>query len=234
VNLFQKEKKRKSRKPIQVKKITAYNQPDCEEIMDNSTDVSSLPGLLNILRVQDDEGAEDKAARAVAFKAAWDKTSPAIREGQNDEGDTVLQFMAVHGFEGLIQDVLHDAPSLAGKATHARGEYPIHTAILNGFSGSEEALAVVNKLFECDPQSGGYKTLQGRTALHYAARYGSLEMVKCCYENYQGNIDEEDRDGMTALAWAVNEGQEAVQAYLIEQGADQDLVNLRSRTQASM
>nr|MCH9716902.1 hypothetical protein [Gammaproteobacteria bacterium] len=69
--------------------------------MDNSTDKSILQGLLNILRLQDDEGAEDKAARAVAFKQAWDKTSPAMRDGQNDEGDTVLQFMAVHGFDGL-------------------------------------------------------------------------------------------------------------------------------------
>ena len=202
--------------------------------MDNSTDKSILQGLLNVLRLQDDEGAEEKAARAMAFKEAWDRTSPAMREGQNDEGDTVLQFMAVHGFDGLIQDVLQQAPHLAEKATKARGEYPIHTAILNERAGSGEALAVVNKLFECDPKSWEYKTLNGRTALHYAARYGSRDMVECCYQKSQGGIDEEDRDGMTALAWAIDAGNEAARTYLIEQGADENLVNLRSRTQVGM
>lgn len=60
---------------------------------------------------------------------------------------------------------------------------------------------------------------KGRSALHWAAFFGSMEMVKCIIE-CGGDVNIQDSLGWTPLHCAAVAGHAAVVAYLVEKGAD--------------
>ncbi|MYM22246.1 ankyrin repeat domain-containing protein [Duganella sp. FT135W] len=69
---------------------------------------------------------------------------------------------------------------------------------------------------------GAQVNQKGWTALHYAAAAGSVEITTILLDKH-AYIDAESPSGMTPLMIAAREGQEAVVALLLEQGADATL-----------
>lgn len=186
------------------------------------------PPLFNTLERAGIESPEKIAAREQAFRLLWNATDADTRISQDAEGNTVLQLMAVYGFDKLVPEVLQQAPELASRYMKTTGEYPIHTAILNN------QLDVAEALFDIDTATAGYKTFKLQSPLHYAAHYGSEAMVLLCCEHHRQHardIDEHDRAGKTALAYAKQRNHTGIADYLIDQGADETRVN--SRTESS-
>ncbi len=140
-----------------------------------------------------------------------------MHRAQNQEGQTLLHAMVVYGFENLILDILQDMPELALKHAKKNREYPIHTAVSN------HQLDVVKLLLEVSGVAR-LKNDMNQTALHYAARFGSQDMVQLCCKHRAGNIDEKDRAGKTPLALAKEENTPDVEAILIARGADENLL----------
>ncbi len=129
------------------------------------------------------------------FKLLWEHTAPEIRTGQDELGSTVLHLMAIHGFDRLADDVLQQAPQLSCMArSYHTQDYPIHSAILN----DQCAVAVI--LLARDAQTWTYLNALGQTPLHVAAQSGSKALLMICCEHHQGDIDQVDREGQTALA----------------------------------
>jgi ankyrin repeat protein len=131
--------------------------------------------------------------------------------GQHDrDGNTALHQMASHGFEQIIEQVLCLNPRLAFLKNNA-SLYPVHTAILNQQSGSLKQLLKID----------GVATLSDskeRVPLHYAARYGTPDMVdQCCLATR--DIDITDKADKTPLIWAAETGNQDALEFLLAKGA---------------
>ncbi len=185
--------------------------------------------IFNVLTVFGEDGVAQRASRAVIFRQLWDVTNTDIRAGEDNDGYTVLQLMAIFGFDVLIQETLLREPSLAKKTMRHTLDYPIHTAILNAMVNQhgEHGLAVIKALFESDPDCATYRNAKGQTALHYAVCYGHLDMVEYCTQYYNNRLDEIDHDGITALGMldSSSESADEIRGYLIGQGAHEPVVS---------
>ncbi|MDF1683080.1 MAG: ankyrin repeat domain-containing protein [Legionellaceae bacterium] len=173
--------------------------------------------LFSCLKCNISDTPEIKATREQIFGLLWDKSSEQLMH-QDNEGNTVLQLMAVDDYHNLIRTCLNQAPQLSGM--HARfqnGVYPIHNAILNNAYASAQAL------FESDNNTSQYLDDQAQSPLHYAARYGTLEMVQLCCKHQKDEINAYDKEEKTALNWAKDSGaDDAIINYLVQQGAEEN------------
>ena len=119
--------------------------------------------------------------------------APQTMTKRDGSGDSVAHLMAKNGFYRLLSDLaVRHKPAIFYKNNHSR--YPIHTAILNG------ELDIARLLFKID----GVASLvaeEGRIPLHFAAQYGSAEMVQLCCE-FTPDINARDKTGKTALILA--------------------------------
>jgi ankyrin repeat protein len=174
--------------------------------------------LFQVLELTVSDGPKELKKRALEFKQLWDNASPEVRRAQNAAGQTILHLMVIYGFEMLIPDILKEIPALALRHAKNNNECPIHIAIAN------HQIAVAKLLFEV-PGVANLRNSKNQTALHYAARFGSQEMVLLCCQKRVGHIDEKDRLGNTALALAQAENTPDVEAVLIAQGADGNVVS---------
>jgi uncharacterized protein len=190
----------------------------------HALNIDGQPPLFNALECAISDTPEIKATRAEAFNLLWDNTTEK-RLSQDKQGNTVLHLMAVYGFEHLIRDYIEEVRQLADVPTYYNDRtYPIHKAILNRRFDAAKAL------FELDPKTPHYRDKNNQSPLHYAVRYGPKDMVELCCEHQKNNLDERDRNGKTALAWAIEGGRTEVKEYLIQQGADEDAANSRTAT----
>ncbi|MDX2346693.1 MAG: ankyrin repeat domain-containing protein [Legionella sp.] len=173
--------------------------------------------LFQALELTRSDGPKEIKTKAAEFKALWARATPDVCRAQNSAGQTVLQLMVVYGFNLLIPFILQDMPELALRHAKQNNEYPIHTAILN------HEIDVVQLLLEV-PGVSNLRNDRNQSILHYAARFGSQDMMLLCCKKRAGNIDEKDRFGKTPLALAREENSPDVEAVLIAQGADGNLV----------
>lgn len=190
----------------------------------NALNINNQPPLFSVLTRGGLESAANIAIREEIFDVLWHATTPAIRKSQDKYGNTVLQLMAVYNFDQLADKILKQAPDLASRPMRTTGEYPIHTAILNN------SLNVAKVLFDADPETAHRKTLTLCSPLHYAARYGSKDMVELCCKHQKNTIDVVDREGKTPLAWAIEANRSDIKDFLIAQGADETLLHLNTST----
>lgn len=98
--------------------------------------------------------------------------APELITERDNAGNNLIHHMAQAGFDDLMSEVLQKKPHLAFTANH-RGEYPIHTAILN------KQTKALSRLLQLKGASA-LEDARKRTALHYAACYGTALMVKLC------------------------------------------------------
>jgi ankyrin repeat protein len=136
-------------------------------------------------------------------------------------GDTVFQLMAVNGFTILMAEVLKEDTQLAfykNNFTH----YPIHTAILNQQIDICRLLLVI-------PKVASLADVDKRVALHYAARYGTKDMVElCCKASTDLNI--RDSYNKTPLILAAEAQNMNGIHVLIDHGADAALTDFEGNS----
>lgn len=136
--------------------------------------------------------------------------APEMMEHLDKSGDSIFHLMAAQGFISLLNENLDTYSKLAFlKNNHCH--YPIHISILNGQFLITRALLTLEGT---DSLIDAHK----QTPLHYAARYGTTEMVAiCCSLN---NLNALDTEGKTPLIWAVQSDNLDGAQVLIQKGAD--------------
>ena len=162
------------------------------------------------------DGPKEVVKKTADFKVLWARATPEVRRAQNEAGQTVLHLMIIYGFEALIPGLLKEMPELASRHAKKDSEYPIHVAV------AHHQLEIAALLFEI-PGVARLKNKLNQTALHYAARLGSQDMMKLCCEKRRGDINEKDRTGKTPLGLAKEDNTPDVEAVLIAYGADENL-----------
>jgi uncharacterized protein len=151
-----------------------------------------------------DEG-DEKERREAIFRLLWGADPDTVLHVDED-GNTVLHQMARYGFDELARDVLTKHPNLALLPNH-QGECPIHRAVLSN------RLDVVKALFHVEGVSSlvDYKL---SSALHLAARSGTLEMVTLCCKQSPEMLNKKDRFNNTPYALAGRFNTPETQEYL--------------------
>lgn len=194
----------------------------------NVLNIDNQPPLLSAV----DLHPKNRTASEAIFRILWEKTDENLRFCRDRFGNNVLHLIATFGFDELVEEVFHANPELAGQATAFNAhECPIHLAILN------KKESIVQKLLTLDNKSLTY--LNGshhQSALHYAARYGSEELLRECCRHFKvlpqpKDIDKRDDKGMTALAYAKERGDRVIEQILVDYGADESNVSYLGRTQ---
>lgn len=113
------------------------------------------------------------------FRALLSKAPDLINE-RDKEGNTIIHHMASAGSIVLMKEALAKHPPLAWLANH-KGEYPIHTAILHRKTQICAYLLRIKGM-------GAVVDARKRTALHYAANYGTPLMVELCCNAVPQNL----------------------------------------------
>ena len=169
--------------------------------------------LFEALELTLEDGPKEIQKKVVAFKALWDQASMDVRREKNKLGQNLLHMMDVYGFKQLIEETLQVMPELALQHAKLDGDYPIHTAVLN------HQIEVVQLLLAI-PGVARLKNSLHQSALHYAARFGSQDMMRLCCKFCAGEINAKDRLGRTPLALAQAENTPDVETVLMAHGAD--------------
>ena len=152
--------------------------------------------------------------------------APELFSCQDDAGDTLFHLMARHGLQSLFSHGLKLHPQGVLIANNL-DQYPIHTAILN------RQPAMVSFILAESPQQATLPDSKGQIALHYAARYGSTDVVNRCCIASPSLINSLDGEMRTPLMLAVEScnlfgnisSDINVLQILINHGADVTLVN---------
>lgn len=162
------------------------------------------------------DGDEDLKERKLKIFKYLKTKAPETLKHQDKSGNTVLHLIATYGYSSLIEDVLYSVPELfAVKNNHNR--YPIHTAIL------DNQIECVRPFISM-PNIEQLSDASGETALHYAARFSSKEMIALCSTAFE-TIDIPDDTGKTPLMAAAQTGNIETMKALLAEGADATLTD---------
>lgn len=150
--------------------------------------------------------ADDLKAKKVRIFKALMATAPETITHHDKSGNTVFHLMVVNGFFELLTSMLHENTEGAFYRNH-HSHYPIHSAILNNQIVAAKYLLAI-------PHVAALADAQHQVALHYAARYGSKEMMEiCCAATTDLNC--RDGSGKTALMLATEaQNVEAIQVLI--------------------
>lgn len=149
------------------------------------------------------------------------ETAPDTLNQLDENGDSVLQMMAINDFTTLMEGVLRSNNALAYKANN-HSHFPVHTAILNNNLESVRILLKENDMTNAADS-------KKRLPIHYAARYGGEEMLALCFDA-SSNIDPLDIQGKTPFMLAAEGGNESTMQALILRGANVNLTDAEGET----
>ncbi len=147
-------------------------------------------------------------------------------------GDTEFHTYAIQGSQDSFLNAYQKDTGAVHLVQNRQGELPIHTAILN------RQTDMVVFLLSTIPAYQSALASRGRSVLHYAACYGSAEMVRRCCTIVPQYINAMDEMGETPLMSAITASAlfvrssadlEILQA-LIDHDADVSLLNSNGRT----
>lgn len=150
-------------------------------------------------------------SRKIKIYQELQRALPIFKETPDSNGDTVCHLMAVNGFHTLVKDCLNINSGFALFQNH-NGQTPLHTAILHN------QLACANLLFAV-PDASKVADSKKRVPLHYAARNGSLEMIRLACD-YSVNLNSCDTDGKTAFILATERKRLSAMEELALRGVD--------------
>lgn len=149
--------------------------------------------------------------------------APESIKHQDKSGDSVCHLMAGDSeFNDLLEQTLKTSPALIAAPNHLK-QFPIHTAILNNKMNNARLLLESNTGVDMHPDR------DNRVALHYAAKYGSDEMLNLCIATSK-DINVRDAYNKTPLIIAAEAGNQEAITTLLHHHANPDLVDYEQQT----
>jgi len=175
------------------------------------------------LSIRDKNDKKMHSKKEHVFHLLWSNAPDSVMH-QDTSGDSVFHLMASNGFADLLSQTLEKAPEgIALRNNHTR--FPIHTAILNN------QLSVAKHLLEHASDIANDQTdSQGRAPLHYAAMYGSDDLVELCISATKDINKRDTLDQTPLILAAAAHNQTAAVHILIHHGADESLTDCNNRT----
>ncbi|KAE8294261.1 Serine/threonine-protein kinase TNNI3K [Larimichthys crocea] len=172
------------------------------EVGDRPLHLAAAKGLLGIVKLLMGEG------------------SKANVNAQDNEDHVPLHFCARFGHHEIVRFLLQGNFELQPHSVNIYGDTPLHLACYNGkFEAGKEIIQLSGT------ESLSKENIFSETALHSACTYGKdLEMVKFLLSQNAMNINHQGRDGHTALHSACFHGHIRLVQFLLDSGADMNLV----------
>lgn len=143
--------------------------------------------------------------------------TPEALSVQDKAGNTLLHLLAKHDFNLIVAELVAKNPKLAFVANNS-SLYPIHIAILNQQQKTIDVLLTIKGVSSL---ADGQECLP----IHYAARYGTSEMIQSCCNSTIAHLNSQDTQERTPLLWAAYVGNQEVLETLIKNGADLSLTD---------
>ncbi|XP_068176018.1 serine/threonine-protein kinase TNNI3K isoform X2 [Antennarius striatus] len=139
---------------------------------------------------------------------------------QDNEDHVPLHFCARFGHHEIVRFLLQGNFQAQPHCINIYGDTPLHLACYNGkFDAVKEIIQLSGT------ESLSKENIFSETALHSACTYGKdLEMVKFLLSQNAMNINHQGRDGHTALHSACFHGHIRLVQFLLDSGADMNLV----------
>ncbi|XP_044055815.1 serine/threonine-protein kinase TNNI3K isoform X3 [Siniperca chuatsi] len=146
--------------------------------------------------------------------------SKANVNAQDNEDHAPLHFCARFGHHEIVRFLLQGNFDVQPHSVNIYGDTPLHLACYNGkFEAGKEIIQFSGT------ESLSKENIFSETALHSACTYGKdLEMVKFLLSQNAMSINHQGRDGHTALHSACFHGHIRLVQFLLDSGADMNLV----------
>ncbi|XP_031719952.1 serine/threonine-protein kinase TNNI3K [Anarrhichthys ocellatus] len=172
------------------------------EVGDQPLHLAAAKGFLSIIKLLMGEGTK------------------ANINAQDNEDHVPLHFCARFGHHEIVRFLLQGNFDVQPHSVNIYGDTPLHMACYNG---KFEAAKEIIQLSGTDSLSK--ENIFSETALHSACTYGKdLEMVKFLLSQNAMSINNQGRDGHTALHSACFHGHIRLVQFLLDSGADMNLV----------
>uniref|UniRef100_A0A8C3G2V5 Serine/threonine-protein kinase TNNI3K n=1 Tax=Cyclopterus lumpus TaxID=8103 RepID=A0A8C3G2V5_CYCLU len=172
------------------------------EVGDQPLHLAAAKGFLSIIKLLMGEG------------------SKANVNAQDNEDHVPLHFCARFGHHEVVRFLLQGDFDVQPHSVNIYGDTPLHLACYNG---KFEAAKEIIQLSGTDSLSK--ENIFSETALHSACTYGKdLEMIKFLLSENAMSINNQGRDGHTALHSACFHGHIRLVQFLLDSGADMNLV----------
>jgi uncharacterized protein len=177
-------------------------------------DYLELP-LFSTLIMPPDANNEVRKNKEIIFTLLKNQT-PDVIKYRDQNRDSILHLMAAFGFSSLYKELINDIRELAF-CKNNQSHYPIHSAIINR---NLDIVCLLMDIQDVSLSADG----NGRKPLHYAAGYGTSEIVSiCCAKTNDINI--RDHYQKTPLMIAVETKNLDAMQVLIEHGANIELTD---------
>ncbi|XP_038572024.1 serine/threonine-protein kinase TNNI3K-like isoform X1 [Micropterus salmoides] len=146
--------------------------------------------------------------------------SKANVNAQDNEDHVPLHFCSRFGHHEIVRFLLQGNFDVQPHSVNIYGDTPLHLACYNGkFEAAKEIIQLSGN------ESLSKENIFSETALHSACTYGKdLEMVKFLLSQNAMSINHQGRDGHTALHSACYHGHIRLVQFLLDNGADMNLV----------
>ncbi|TWW57818.1 Serine/threonine-protein kinase TNNI3K [Takifugu flavidus] len=172
------------------------------EVGDRPLHLAAAKGFLSIVKLLLVEGSKAKM------------------NAKDNEDHIPLHFSARFGHHEVVRFLLEGQFDVQPHAVNIYGDTPLHLACYNG---KFEAVKEIVQLSGTDGLSK--ENIFSETVLHSACTYGKdLEMVKFLLSQNAMSINHQGRDGHTALHSACFHGHIRLVQFLLDNGADMNLV----------
>uniref|UniRef100_A0A3P8R2F1 Serine/threonine-protein kinase TNNI3K n=1 Tax=Astatotilapia calliptera TaxID=8154 RepID=A0A3P8R2F1_ASTCA len=172
------------------------------EVGDRPLHLAAAKGFLGIVKLLLSEGSKTNV------------------NAQDNEDHVPLHFCARFGHHEVVRFLLQGSFDVQPHSVNIYGDTPLHLACYNG-----KFTAVKELIQYSGTDSLSKENIFSETALHSACTYGKdLEMVKFLLSQSAMSINYQGRDGHTALHSACFHGHIRLVQFLLDSGADMNLV----------
>ncbi|XP_003439857.1 serine/threonine-protein kinase TNNI3K [Oreochromis niloticus] len=172
------------------------------EVGDRPLHLAAAKGFLGIVKLLMSEGSKTNV------------------NAQDNEDHVPLHFCARFGHHEVVRFLLQGSFDVQPHSVNIYGDTPLHLACYNG-----KFTAVKELIQYSGTDSLSKENIFSETALHSACTYGKdLEMVKFLLSQNAMSINYQGRDGHTALHSACFHGHIRLVQFLLDSGADMNLV----------
>ncbi|KTC83130.1 ankyrin repeat domain-containing protein [Legionella cincinnatiensis] len=179
------------------------------------------PLLFSILMLPIQHNERMKKNKQLIF-TLLNRSSENILKERNQSNDTILHIMAIYGYDKLVEQVLTQPQTKElAFVSNNLGHYPIHAAILNAQHQCAKLLLYIDGVEQLTDA-------KGRNALHYAARYSDVDMMKICLRTCPKDSVDKHRQTPLILASIAN-NMNAVQE-LLHHGAEINKTDMEHRS----